>query len=169
MRMRAKLLFPAIGFALCLAPHVALAGHEMAGLWRIVIKMDGPEPNMPDLSKLPPEVQARMKAAGLGAANGGITVQRCRTPQDVAQDTPPAGADKTCRLSNVSYRTGVMTADMTCTGNFVGSGHMRYVWDSDKHFAGEVTMTGTSRGRQFTRSEKIEGTWLSAQCPAGQP
>ncbi|MGB8366279.1 MAG: DUF3617 domain-containing protein [Rhizomicrobium sp.] len=164
-----KIASAGAGLVLLFAPHAAWAAHGKAGLWEITIKMDGQNPNMPDMSKLPPEVRARMKAMGVGANGTGFTVQRCRTPAEAAQDSPPSGAhDKSCTLSNVSYTGGSMTADMTCTGNFTGTGHMHFVWDSDEHYAGEVSMTGTSGGRPMSRTQKIEGRWLSAQCTAAQ-
>ena len=78
-----------------------------------------------------------------------------------------ATQSKSCAMSNVSYKSGAMSADMTCTGAFTG--HMQFVWDSDEHYTGEMSMTGTSGGRSVTRSQKFEGRWLSAQCPAQHP
>jgi len=160
MKATLKIAPAVLALAVICAPLTA-AGHGRPGLWRIVITMEGGS----DMSRMPPEAQARMKAMGMGAGGGAVTVQRCRTPQEAAQDTPPAGADKSCVVSNAKFAGGVMTADLTCTGNFVGTGHVRFVWDSDTHYAGEVSMSGTTRGHQVSHSQKIDGTWLSAQCP----
>lgn len=47
-----------------LAP-AALANHGKVGLWSVTIKVGGNAPAMPDMSKLPAEAVARMKAMGM--------------------------------------------------------------------------------------------------------
>jgi hypothetical protein len=155
--------------ALVVAPQAANAAHGKAGLWQITVTMGGGNPAMPDMSKLPPEVQARMQAMGMGMHGNTVTTQTCRTPAEVAQDVPPSGShDRNCTMSNVSYTGHDMNADMTCTGNFTGTGHVHFVWDSNEHFTGDVSMTGSAHGHDISRSQTIEGRWLSADCAAAQ-
>jgi hypothetical protein len=164
-----KIMSSVAGLAVLLAPYAALAAHGKAGLWQITVKVNGQSVNMPDMSKLPPEVQARMKAMGVAVSSAGVTMQHCMTPQETVLNLPPAGVhDKSCTYSNSGFVNGTMNADVTCTGKFTGTGHVRFVYDSDEHFTEEGSMTGMSGDKQITRSESMEGTWLSAQCPAGQ-
>jgi hypothetical protein len=164
-----KIMLAGAGLALVLAPLAALAAHGKAGLWQITITTEGQNPQMPNMASLPPEVQARMKAMGVQMGGNAITVQHCQTAEEVARDVPPAGThNKECTMSNVSYTGGSMTADMVCSGNFSGTGHVHFVWDSDEHYAGEVSMTGKMNDEQVTHTQKIEGRWLSAQCTAAQ-
>jgi uncharacterized protein DUF3617 len=164
-----KIVLAGAGLALVLAPLAALAAHGKAGLWQITITTEGQNAQMPNMSNLPPEVQARMKAMGVQMGGNQITVQQCRTPEEIARDVPPAGThNKDCAMSNVSYTGGSMTADMVCSGNFSGTGHVHFVWDSDEHYAGEISMTGKMNDEQVTHTQKIEGRWLSAQCTAAQ-
>lgn len=170
-RFLLRVAAPLLGLALLATPVVALAGHGKPGLWRITMKMGGQTPAMPDMSQIPPEALARMKAMGMsmpGGPGGGMTLTRCRTPQEVAQDRPPTSGGRDCTVSNIQVGPGGMSADTTCHGDFEGVGHVRFTWDSDEHFAGEVHMTGSAHGHPIDRSETIEGQWLSSDCPAGQ-
>lgn len=159
--------------AMLVAPQAALAaGHGKAGLWQYSVTMEGAGSGMPDFSKLPPEVQARMKAMGVGASGNTITVQHCMTAQQTAPIIPSTSARSShaCTQSNVSYAGNTFTADMTCTGKTTSIGHVHVVWDSNEHYIGEVSMSGTtSNGMQFSHSQKFEAHWISATCPPGQP
>jgi hypothetical protein len=167
MRRRSmKFTLAAAGLALLLAPHTAFAAHNKAGLWQITVRTDAVNANMPDMSKLPPDVQARMKAMGIGVNGNAISMQVCRTAAEGTQDVPPwSGRNKNCTYSHTGFAGGTMDADMTCTGgDFTGTGHVHFVMDSDEHFAGDVEMTGTEHGHQVSHKESIEGRWLSAPC-----
>ena len=59
--------------SLC-AVNAALASHGKIGLWNIAITMGGNMPNMPDMSKLPPEAVARMKAMGMSMGSNTIKI-----------------------------------------------------------------------------------------------
>jgi hypothetical protein len=164
-RTATMILLSALGLAL-LAPSAALAGHVRAGLWEITVKMNSEHM---DLSQIPPEALARMKAAGMSMSDlgGSRTFQRCRTPEEAAQDRPPS-VDHDCSLTNVSYGPNGMSADVTCAGHFTGTGHVHFTWDSDVHYAGDVSINGSAHGHEMSNSQHIEGRWLSAQCPAPQ-
>ena len=158
-----------LGLAVIATPIVALAGHGRPGLWRFTIKMGGQAAAMPDASQIPPEALARMKAMGMsmpGMGGGGMTVTRCRTPEEVAQDRPPTTGGRDCTLSNVQVGPGGMSADTTCHGDFEGTGHLHFTWDADTHFAGEAHMVGSAHGHAVDRTQSIEGEWISADCGA---
>jgi hypothetical protein len=166
--MSKKFVVIAAGLVLLAAPIAALAAHGKAGLWQITVTIGGTNMHMPDMSKLPPDVQARMRAAGVGMGGNTITAQHCMSAQDFAMGKLPTSGQhsKSCVTSNVSYAGNHMSADMTCSGNFTGTGHIQSDWDSDEHFAAVVNMTGTHDGRTITSEEKIEGRFVSAQCGA---
>jgi len=168
MRIRTSLLVAgAAGLLLAATAGGALASHGKAGLWSVTVTMSGMA-QMPDMSKMPPEVQARMKAMGMNMNGNTMTMQHCMTPQEVALDQPQMDEHqkKYCKTSNVMMTGHSMSADMTCSGGeFSGSGHMQVTYDSDTHYKGEMTMNGMSQGGQpMHRDQKFEGRWLSADC-----
>jgi hypothetical protein len=171
LKLPMKIALIAAGPALLAATAAALAAHEKAGLWEITITLSGNNMHMPDLSKLPPDVQARVRAAGVGMGGNTITARRCLSAQDiVAHKLPSLGSHgKDCSVANVTETGSHMSADMTCSAHFVGSGHVQADWDSDEHYTAEVDITGSANGQNVTSSEKIEGRFLSAECGgAGQ-
>ena len=156
----------ALAAAVVAIPVAALAAHGKAGLWSITVSMSGMS-NMPDMSKLPPEAQAQMKRMGMSmnGSGGSITTQHCMTQQEVTMDTPPPTThDKNCTISNLKVAGHAMSGDMTCHGEFNGTGHMQFTYDSDTHYTGDVSITGMANGRSVTRDTKFEGNWVSADC-----
>lgn len=153
--------------AICfmLAAGSAVASHGKVGLWSITITVSG-DSQMPDMSKLPPEAQARMKAMGMSTHGNSMTVQHCMAAQEVATDVPKLSGRNMndCKMVNVQHIGHTMSADMTCSGNFQGTGHVQFTYDSDTHYTGEVTMTGTANGHPVNHDQKMEGRWLSADC-----
>jgi len=146
--------------------NAALASHGKIGLWNITITMGGNAPNMPDMSKLPPEAVARMKAMGMSMGSNTIRVQHCMTAQEVASDVPEVNSNRnqSCTVSNVMHTGKTMSADMKCTGDFQGTGQVEVTYDSDAHYAGEMKMNGVANGHPMTQDQKMEGTWVSASC-----
>ena len=147
------------------ASGVAFASHGKAGLWSVQIQISGMS-GMPDISRMPPEIQARMKAMGMSANGNVMTVQHCMTPAEVAQDIPRMDprAGKMCKFANVQTDSHTMSADMICSGEMQGTGHIAFTFDSDTHYTGVVSMTGTAGGHPVDHEQKIEGHWISADC-----
>jgi hypothetical protein len=163
-----KIAWGIAGAALLSAPIAALAAHAKAGLWQITVTVGGNNAHVPDMSSLPPEVQARMKAMGIGMAGNTITLQHCMSAMDFTTGRLPMSGtrNKTCDTSNVSYTGNHMSADVTCTGESARTGHIEADWDSDEHYTEAASMTETHDGHTVTTSEKMEGRFLSAQCGA---
>lgn len=156
-----------IAAAALLVPEAALAAHGKVGLWEFTNKMDMPGmPQMPDISTLPPAVQARMKAMHVGAAaGGGIKMQHCMTQAEVNQDKPPYMGRKECTMTNTKTTGHSFSADMTCNGQFKGTGHMQVNYDSNEHYKGDMTMAGTTEeGQPMKMHSSFEGRWVSASC-----
>lgn len=168
LNLSKKIIMGVAGAALLAAPISALAAHGKAGLWQMTVTIVGGNAHMPDISSLPPEAQARMKAMGIGINGNSITIEHCMAATDFEAGRIPlsSGHNRNCTNSNVSFNGSRMTADVTCTGSFVGTGHFEAALDSDEHYTAEVSTTGTRNGQPVTNHEKIEGRFLSAQCGA---
>jgi hypothetical protein len=151
-----------------LAP-AALAGHGKVGTWQITTTM-GPNNTqmggMPDLSKLPPEVQARMKARGVQMnAGGGMTAKYCMTDEQVKMDKPPmTRPDSPCKTENIKVTGHTFSADVVCTGKMNGHGHTEMTFDSAEHYHGHQTMTMTVAGRTMTHDMFMDAKWLTPNC-----
>jgi hypothetical protein len=169
LNLSKKIVLSVVGAALLAVPVAALAAHVKAGLWQITVSVGGNNAHMPDMSSLPPEAQARMKAMGIGMSGNTVTLQHCMSAIDFATGKLPmsgAAGNNSCTTSNVSYTGNHMSADVTCTGDVARSGHVEADWDSDEHYTEEASMTETHNGHTVTNSEKMEGRFLSAQCGA---
>jgi hypothetical protein len=144
----------------------AIASHGKVGLWNVTVtvQMAG-MPAMPDMSKLPPEAQAAMRAHGVTMNGHTINTTHCMTAEEVNQDTPPdMSRNKDCRMTNVRMGGQSMSADMVCTGEMQGTGHVDISFDSPEHYSGKSTMTGTLEGRPVNNVTTFDGRWVSADC-----
>lgn len=151
---RAALL--AVGIAAW--PLAAIASHGKAGLWDITSTID--MGNM-----LSPAQTAQMRAMGMHMPTSNtVNAQRCMTAQEVATDNPPPPRSKNCSYSNVKVVGHTYSGDLICTGDFEGTGHFSITYDSDEHYTGTTTMTGTAHGHPVNSNNTIEGKWISADC-----
>ena len=145
----------------------ALADHGKVGLWTVTVTMDGDLTKVPDLSKLPPDALARMKAMGMSAVGNTVTMQHCMSAEDVKADFPDIhnGATAGCTATNVHHDARSMSADLICnTDALKGTGHAQFNFDSDTHYVGDLAVSGVANGRPVKQDEKIEGRWLTADC-----
>jgi hypothetical protein len=103
----------------------ALAAHGKVGTWEVSTKMSGGAmAGMPDMSKLPPAVQAQMKACGVSMnAGGGMTVKFCMTADQVNTDKPPMSHRDNCETQNVKMQGNIFSADVVCKGPGAAKGH----------------------------------------------
>ena len=56
------------------------------------------------------------------------------------------------------------SADMVCAGQSRGSGHIQVTYDSDAHYAGQMTMSMSAGGQPMKMTNSFEGKWISADC-----
>lgn len=150
--------------ALVLAAVPAIAGHGKAGLWGVTVTMN--MAGMPDMSKLPPEAQAAMRAHGVTMGGGHtMTVQHCMTQAEVdANKPPPMRNQKDCKMTNIKAGGQTFSADMVCTGEMNANGHFDIAYDSPEHYTGKVSFTGTQDGHPINSTTTMEGRWVSADC-----
>jgi hypothetical protein len=143
--------------ALAILPAAAVASHGKAGLWEVTSTM-----SMPQMS---PAQAAQMQAMGMQMPMGHTTThQKCMTPAEAAADMPVPPHNKDCALSNVKMEGHTYSGDVTCSGEFQGQGHFSETFDSDEHFSGTSTMTGSANGHPVNMSNTMEGKWISADC-----
>jgi len=158
-------------FILAASP-AALAAHGKAGTWEVTTTMSGGGMGaMPDMSKLPPEVRARMQAHGVQMNGGGMTAKFCMTADQVANDKPPMTHHGNCEAQNMKVKGNTFSADVVCKGHMNGKGHVEVTYDTPEHYTGHQTITMTMDGQQMTHDMTMEGHWLSADCkiPAAKP
>ncbi|MGH6876045.1 MAG: DUF3617 domain-containing protein [Rhizomicrobium sp.] len=140
----------------------AFAAHGKPGLWEITTRM-----NMPGMTaQIPPEALACMRAMGVQMPDSrSFTTQHCMTPEEVAADKPPPMRNnKYCTMNNSRFGAHSFTADMTCSGEMQGQGHVSVTYDGDEHYSGNYTFTGSAQGHPQNMTTSFEGKWISADC-----
>jgi Protein of unknown function (DUF3617) len=139
--------------------------HGKVGLWTITVTMKSSA--MPDYSKMSPQAQAQLRRMGLFNGKGmQVTGQHCMTAAEVAINDFSAAQrkDKTCKIVSQKISGGSMEADLVCSGKLDGKGHMKFVFDSDTHYSGQMTMSGMHEGKPMTSEESFEGHWIKGDC-----
>ncbi|MDR3415322.1 MAG: DUF3617 domain-containing protein [Nevskia sp.] len=177
--------------ALLVLPGVALSyDHGKPGLWQVTTQMNfsGGIPQVsaeklalarqmgmqiPDVS---PEQLAMIKQMGISVpGTGPMTSQICVTPAQAALTAPPElDLQQGCLVRNVKHSGRSYTADLACSGDMQGSGHVSVTYDNDEHYSGSIQFAGKNAdgGPTETRTD-FSGRWQAADCgavrPFGQP
>ncbi len=153
--------------ALCAAAFLVFSGaalaHGKAGLWNVSVTAK----TSVDTSHMSPKVQAQLRAMGLLDGKGmTISDQHCMTAAEVARTdfVPSDNADRSCKIVGQKNTSNSMSADMVCSGDFNGKGHMQFTFDGDTHYIGHMTMTGTRAGKVSNTDMTFEGRWLKPDC-----
>ena len=159
-----------VAAGLVAAPLAAIASHGKVGLWSITTTMDmgGMRP-MPQMPQMTPEQMAKMKQMGIQMPGMGgpphtMTTQHCMTAAEVNSDKPPPAREHDCTMTNEKIAGQSMSADMVCTGEMKGNGHLTVIYDSTEHYSGKMDFTGASHGHQMSMTNTFEGKWVSANC-----
>jgi len=164
MLSRKAVLKAGLALGMITLPVVALAAHGKVGLWEITTHM-----NMPGMaSQIPPEAMARMKAMGVQMPDAqSFTSQHCMTAEEVAADKPPPMRNaKSCTMTNMSHDAHGFSADMVCTGEMEGQGHITMAYDGDTHYSGNYSFKGSANGHPQNMTTSFEGKWISPDCGA---
>jgi Protein of unknown function (DUF3617) len=140
----------------------AAQGHGKVGLWNVSVTAK----TLIDTSRMSPKVQAQLRAMGLLGGKGmTISDQHCMTAAEVARnDFEPSDANHGCKIVGEKNTSTSMSADMICTGDFTGKGHMQFTFDGETHYTGHMTMTGTRAGKTANTDMTFEGRWLKTDC-----
>ncbi|MEI9988609.1 MAG: DUF3617 domain-containing protein [Rhizomicrobium sp.] len=149
------------GVALLASAGAACASHGKAGLWNVTVTLGGASV---DMSKIRPDLAAKMRAAGIGA--NAITVPHCMTAAEVATDMPHLDPRnmRGCTIAGTDHSGHTLRADLICNADFKGTEHVQITYDSDTHYSGIMKMSGTVNGRPMDREQTVEGRWVSASC-----
>jgi hypothetical protein len=149
----------------------AAAGQGKPGLWDVTATMKmGGAAAMPDLSQMPPEVLARMKAMNIHPADGNaVRTQQCVTPAQAAESRPNMPANQDCKMVRSKTTGNTFTGDMACSGQFQGTGHVTVTYLSDTHYTGKMTIKGAGEGQPMEMNQTFEGKWVSPDCGAVAP
>jgi hypothetical protein len=140
--MHLKTIFAGATAALIAMTGVALADHGRAGLWQVTTQM-----TMPGMAKAQT-----------------FSTQHCMTPAEVKQDAVPPSSNADCKMVNEKASGSSFSGDMVCTGRAMGHGHITVTYDSNTHYAGQMTMTSTAGGQAMNMTNNFEGKWVSADC-----
>ncbi len=141
-------------------PVSALAGHVRAGASGILTCL---HLHMPMTAMMTPEQTARMQAMGVQIPTDRTTTHRyCVSAADAAIDKPPPVHN--CTTSNVVYTARTFAADITCTEEMQGQGHVSVTFDGDQHYSGGYMFNASVHGRPMDVSNSFEATWISADC-----
>ncbi len=157
--------------AIATVPVTAIAGHGKAGLWSVTTNMSGgPQMQMPQLT---PEQMQQMQAMGVHmpqtGPHGGMTTQYCMTQDEVNTDGPPPQVMKHCKMENMKITGHSMAADMVCTGEMQGRGHMSVTYDGAEHYFGKMAFAGSAGGQTQNVTDTFDGHWISADCGSVKP
>jgi len=156
--------------AIATVPVTAIAGHGKAGLWSVTTNMGGmPQMQMPQMT---PEQMQQMQAMGVHMPQSGphgMTTQYCMTEAEVNADGPPPSLQKQCKMENMHVTGNTMSADMVCTGEMQGRGHMTVTYDGPEHYSGKMAFTGSAGGQTRNVTDTFDGKWLSPNCGSVKP
>jgi hypothetical protein len=141
--MRSKAILAGVAVLIALMGP-ALADHGKVGLWQITTKM-----TMPGMAQHSSQT---------------FTSQHCMTSDEVKQNAMPSSSNADCKMVNQKMNGNAFSGDMVCTGRAIGSGHIAVTYDTNSHYAGQMTMTSTAGGQTMHMSNTFEGKWISADC-----
>lgn len=155
--------------AIAAIPAVAIASHGKAGLWTVTSNMNMQMAGMAQMPQMSPEQMERMRSMGVQMPQMGphgmtTTTQHCMTAAEVNSDAPPPSHNGECQPSNVHIQGTTMTADMICSGEMTGTGHMTVTYDNPEHYSGRMDFSGTAHGQHTSMTDNFEGKWMSADC-----
>ncbi len=165
MKLTYSLLAGAVVVAAASLPVAAWAGHVKPGLWEFKIQSNsGQMQSMPDMSKMPPQVRARLRAQGVQMNGGDTIVRQCITPTMANADKFEMGNSKNCRVENARYTGNTYTADMVCTGRMNSRGHVQITFESPLHYYGTTTVNGSIGDRKINTAMKIDAHFVIGDC-----
>lgn len=155
--------------AIAAAPISAIASHGKAGLWSVTTQIGGMSQQMPQLT---PEQMQQMQAMGVHMPpmrSHGMTTQYCMTEAQVNSDAPPPSVQKHCKVINMKTTGNTMDADIVCSGEMQGHGHMTVTYSNAEHYAGRVAFSEQVEGHTTNMTNSFDGHWVSSDCGSVKP
>ncbi len=154
--------------ALLALPATVLADGR-PGLWEQKTTMTFDGAGMPKMPAIPADKMAQLKAMGIQIPDFSkpqtTTIKTCLTEEEIANQKIPEPKDMgNCTMENRQVSADRMSADLVCTGELQGTGHVEYVFDSETHYTGSMQFNGSRAGQTIAMTHKSEGTWLGEDC-----
>lgn len=152
-------------------PCLAQAPNLRPGLWQYTIQREGVGVVLPSgMSQVPPEQQARIKAAMARAQTGqhNMTVPECLTADEIKHMSFNAQKDddKECKSTARQLSSNTWSMSKHCSradgGEADFNGIMRVI-DSG-HIEQDMTMSMGEGGQQTHQKMHMDGKWVSADC-----
>jgi hypothetical protein len=125
------------------------------------------------MPQLTAEQQAQLKAAGIKLPTPGepMISQVCVTAEQAALDTPP-NLERTqsgCAAQNVKIAGNRVSADVVCTGQIKGKGHLETTYSGLTHYEGSYRFEGASQGQTQTTNSTFVANFVSGNCGNVKP
>lgn len=159
MRLPRPIGFAAISFLALTFALTASAQARKPGLWKVTSTMTWQESPFP---------------SGVNPANTPHTTEICVTQQQIDKyGTFPPHLNGQCQITNVLKSSDSMSADIECSGNMQGKGHVQASWSEENrststvHFEGVMQMGPEPKPFQWT----IQSTAIfeSSDCGSVKP
>lgn len=172
---------PIVAAACALLALPAAAQTLKPGLWEMQHKAGG-TPRMDQamaemrqqMDAMSPEERRQMESmmAGRGmqmgrAADGGMAMKVCLTPQMVQRNDIPASRGD-CRTTRQQRSGSTLTMAFTCTDP-PSTGESQVTFHGPEAFTSRSTIASTVDGRSETMTMEGSGKWLSADCGSVKP
>lgn len=169
IRIRPALFLLAAGMVAF--PCLAQGPNLRPGLWEYTIQREGVGVVLPSgLSQLPPEQQARIKAAMARAQTGmhNNTVRECLTAEEIKHMSfnPQNDDDKKCKSTASQLSPNTWSTSTHCSREDGGEEDVNgtmHVIDSG-HVESDMTMSMGEGGQQTHQKMHMDGKWVSADC-----
>lgn len=110
------------------------------------------------------QITTKVSMAGMPASTRSFSSQHCMTAAEVSANKPLQTSDPSCKMINEKNTANSFSADMVCSGEIKGKGHMSVTYDSATHYTGQMTMAANAGGEAMTTTNSFEGKWVSASC-----
>ncbi len=162
----------------CVVALAALAwgqSQQKAGLWVTTTQMNMGGANAPQMPQLPPGVQLPPGMQMPASPFAPQTTQVCVTQAMIDKyggpfSNPPRG---NCKMTDIKLNSGGMTATMTCSGQFNGTGTVQATFvdanttKTTMHLTGTMQMGPNSQPMDMT--VQSTSTYKGADCGSVQP
>jgi hypothetical protein len=125
--------------------------------------------------QLPPDVAARMKAAGRSPGEPRtVNTLSCLTAEKWKKIFDPSQHDQKCQFTNQQQSSSGMSADMACSsgnGAHTSTGHMAMTFDSTEKMHGKFHMEVNSQSQPhpILIDNSFTGLYQGADCQGVSP
>lgn len=154
------------------APALAQAIDAKPGLWeRTVVMHQAGMPEMPDLSKLPPEQRARLQPMIDQMQGKPVTRRECVTAetlqawQDYAQGSSD---DATCQHTVLESDPKHVRMSVSCSGG-KRTGTMEWTAPTPERMEGRFEMVDHGNGGERKMDITMKSRWLDSECGDVKP